>query len=151
MATYQTQSKVSIIGTIPTQFFGGTVSATIIGTVPVTQPFLGTVGLVGTIATILSPIVALTTPVKRATISFQQITTVPTTPATILVANPNRAHFYVRVLDVGTVLLGFAGTVSLATFTAILFDYEVIIEDTYTGVVTAQAIGVPTRVVVSEV
>ncbi|MEM1944128.1 MAG: hypothetical protein QXE50_05985 [Nitrososphaerota archaeon] len=151
MATYQTTSKVSIIGTVPSEIRGGTVTSTILGTVTVTGPFLGTVGIVGTIATILSPIIAETTPPKRGTVSAQLIATLtPTAVSTLLTPNTNRALFYIRLLDTGTVYIGYMGTVSSATFTALLMDYEVYSDDVYTGVVTGRSEGANVRVVVYE-
>lgn len=187
MTTYQTQSRVGIIGTVPATIVGtipttvvSTVPATIIGTVPaevrtgsiavvgtigpqtflgtvgvigtvVSQPFLGTVALVGTIATILSPITAQVTPTKRATITTHGISTVTTTMITLLNANPNRAEFYVRLIDLGTVFLGLAATVSSATFSVMLMDYEMYANDVYTGVVTAVSAAGNVRVVVHEI
>ena len=171
MTTYQTQAKVGIIGTVPATIVGTvqtdvrTGSITVVGTVGpqtflgtvgvvgtiVSQPYLGTVALVGTIATILSPIVAQTQPVKRATLTTQRIATVPTANMiTLLNPNPDRAEFYVRLLDVGTVFLGLHSTVSTATFSVMLMDYEVYANDVYTGSVVAIALGAAVRVVVNE-
>jgi hypothetical protein len=171
MTIYQTQSKVGIIGTVPATIVGTvpaevrTGSITVVGTLgPQTflgtvgvvgtilaQPYLGTVALVGTIATILSPIVTQTTPVKRATITTQRIATVPTASMiTLLNPNPDRAEFYVRLLDIGTVFLGLHSTVSAATFSAMLMDFEVYANDIYTGSVVAIALGAAVRVVVTE-
>jgi hypothetical protein len=69
---------------------------------------------------------------------------------TLLNPNPNRAEFYVRLLDVGTVFLGLHSTVSTATFSAMLMDYEVYANDVYTGSVVAIALGAAVRVVVTE-
>ena len=171
MTTYQTQSKVGIIGTVPATIVGtvptevvtgslavvGTIgSQTFIGTIGVVgtvvaQPYIGTLGFLGTIATILSPIQAQTTPIKRGTITYQRIATIPTTMVTILNANSNRAEFYIRLLDVGTVYLGLDATVSSATFSVMLMDYEVYSNDVYTGVVTAIAVGASVRAVVNEI
>jgi hypothetical protein len=172
MTTYQTQSKVGIIGTVPATIVGTvqtdvrTGSITVVGTLGpqtflgtvgvvgtiVSQPYLGTVALVGTIATILSPIVAQTQPVKRATLTTQLIATVPTASMiTLLNPNPNRAEFYVRLLDVGTVFLGLHSTVSTATFSVMLMDFEVYANDVYTGSVVAIALGAAVRVVVNEI